>query len=325
MAGKMMVVHHKASRKATVVPTEDKRILKAAAYCRVSTMMDEQESSFETQRDYYTKLIDSRNGMENVGIYADRGFSGLRADSRPELQRLLRDCRNGKVDVVFVKSVSRLSRNLSECIGMVTELRSLGVGIIFEKENIDTLNHTNELYLNILSAMAQEESNSISQNIRWAHEMRARGGDPIRGGRYGYRRHKGKGGTASTWEIVEEEAERIRLIYSLALERKCYVEIREALDELEEEKGTGVRWTFFRIRHALTDVIYKGDLYPGEHYVADYLHGKTVKNRGEKPRYYIEDHHEAIVSKEDFDKVQILVQSHALDSYAFLAERRRKG
>lgn len=195
MAGKMMVVHHKASRKATVVPTEDKRILKAAAYCRVSTMMDEQESSFETQRDYYTKLIDSRNGMENVGIYADRGFSGLRADSRPELQRLLRDCRNGKVDVVFVKSVSRLSRNLSECIGMVTELRSLGVGIIFEKENIDTLNHTNELYLNILSAMAQEESNSISQNIRWAHEMRARGGDPIRGGRYGYRRHKGKGGT----------------------------------------------------------------------------------------------------------------------------------
>lgn len=313
MAGKIMQRTHHA---AAAGKTEDgcaRKFLRAAAYCRVSTLMDEQELSFETQKAYWTGKITSKPGMVLAGIYADRGFSGLHADSRPELQRLLTDCRNSRIDVVFVKSVSRLSRNLSECIAMIRELGSLGIGVVFEKENIDTLSHTNELYLSILSAMAQEESNSISRNIRWAHEMRARSGNPIRAPRYGYRKEKKPDGT-SRWVPDEEEAERIRLMFRLALDGGCWADIIGELNAMEKAKGTGTVWKYDRVKDTMKSVVYKGDLFTGSRYVADYLSGKCVRNHGERTRYYIEGHHEAIISPEDFDRVQELIKARKLRS-----------
>lgn len=152
--------------------------IRVAAYCRVSTEMESQQSSMEAQVRFFREQIQRHKGWELVGIYADEGISGGTAARRPEFQRLLRDCEEGKVDYIISKSISRFARNTLECLSIIRHLQSIGVQLIFEKENIDTGNAFSEMLLTVLAAFAQEESRSLSENQKWSIRKRFEEGDP---------------------------------------------------------------------------------------------------------------------------------------------------
>ena len=155
---------------------EPKRV---AVYCRVSTLLDVQDSSFETQRDAYIQMIDGRDDLVLADVYGDHGRSGASINRRLEFQRMLRDCEDGKIDIVMTKSISRFARNLRDCLTTIGRLRELGIPVLFEKEGIDTMDARSELLLNVLAVIAEEESLSIGQNMRWAYERRNAAGDPF--------------------------------------------------------------------------------------------------------------------------------------------------
>lgn len=280
--------------------------LRVAAYVRVSTKLEEQEGSYDIQVSYFTDKINANPGMTLVGIYGDLGKSGLKTKGRDGLARLMADCEAGKIDLILTKSISRFARNMADCAEMIRKLRELGVGIIFEKENINSKDAKCDLILNIFAALAQEESNSISQNSIRAHEQHAKEGRPISKGSYGYVR-KGK----QRWTVLEEEAERVRLAFQMASDGKNYSEIRRALDLLEERDDTGVKWKNNRIQYLLKNVVYTGDYY--SHKNVSLVPGKMVKNDGYRNRYYIEEHHDPIVSKGLFEWVQTVMERGLLN------------
>ena len=273
--------------------------IKTAAYCRVSTDKEEQEGSYEVQESYFRDLIESNPAMELVGIYGDKGKSGLKKSGRPGLQRLLADCRAGKVQLILTKSISRFARNMAECSGMVKELRKLGVNIIFQEQNIDTQNTAGDLILNIFAAIAEEESHSISQHTMKAHEQYAIEGRPFGRIAYGY-----KNGGDNSWVINEEEAPLVRKAFEMADAGKSYAEIRRTLNEM-----SNITWRQSRLKYLLTNVVYKGDYY--SHKTICIVPGQQVENKGYRDRIYIEEHHEAIVSPELFDRVQERIASKA--------------
>ena len=277
---------------------------RVAAYCRVSTLMEEQELSYESQCAYYENLIESRENMELVGIYGDQGFSGLHAEKRPEFQRLIADCTDGKVDLVMVKSISRFSRNTIDCQKYLNLLKEHGVTVYFEKEGLYSNDPQCELILKLLAAAAQEESNSISQTIKWANEKNCESGYPTRTCCYGYVKAKRHTGEKHIRVIDEEKAKRIRLMFELADKGQNAREIAKSLREYEEEHGVTARWTASNVRSRLQNEAYKGDLLTGKTYSPDILSGKRMKNNGQSPQYYIEEHHEPIVSPALFDRVQ---------------------
>ena len=279
-------------------------VRRTAAYCRVSTLSEDQGLSFDTQCGFYMDMIERDSTMELVGIYADQGFSGLNASRRKEFQRLIADCKAGKIDLVLTKSISRFSRNTVECIEYIKELKEYGVEILFEKEGMSSLDSRMEMILSIYASMAQHESCSHSENLRWARRRQAEMGDPVRGACYGYRTEKRPGGKTKHWVIHEEEAKRIRLIFSSAYQGYSYKEILERVNQMEEELGTGIRWTKERVRFALAREAYKGDILTDKKVTLDYLTKKAVKNTGQVDQYYLEQHHEPIVAPEIFDAVQ---------------------
>lgn len=296
---------------------------RVAAYCRVSTLSEEQELSFRTQTDYYKKKIAADPDKVLVGIYGDRGISGLGMEKRKELQRLINDCRNGLINIVMVKSVSRFSRNMSECVKTVNELRSLGITVVFEKEGINTSDPSSELFLNILASLAQEESNSISQNIRWARQKRAENGDPARQACFGYRLAPREKGKPRQWLIIREEAEIVKKVFNLALAGKTYPQILAELNELEKKRESSRKWGRERLLSTLQNEVYKGDVLTNKYYVPDYVTKKLVKNRGEHPQVYIEEHHDAIIEPKDFDRVQMMIKEGMLTARNE-TERRQK-
>ena len=277
---------------------------RVAAYCRVSTLMEEQELSYESQCAYYENLIENRENMELVGIYGDQGFSGLHAEKRPEFQRLIADCTDDKVDLVMVKSISRFSRNTIDCQSYLKLLKEHGVTVYFEKEGLYSNDPQCELILKLLAAAAQEESNSISQTIKWANEKNCESGYPTRTCCYGYVKAKRQAGEKHIWVIDEEKAERIRLMFELADQGMNAPEIAKALRQYEKEHGATARWTASNVRARLQNEAYKGDLLTGKTYSPDILSGKRMKNNGQSPQYYIEEHHDPIVSPALFDRVQ---------------------
>lgn len=295
---KMEVVNKKAEEKQA----EKTRV---AAYCRVSTLQDEQELSYESQRAYYEQLIESDGNMELVGIYGDQGFSGLHAKNRPEFQRLIQDCTEGKIDLVMVKSISRFSRNTIDCQKYLNLLKKHDVRVFFEREGLNSDDPQCELILKLLSAAAQEESNSISQTIKWANEKNSESGYPTRICSYGYvkadRTPKGK----HIWLVDEEKAKRIRLMFELADRGESAKDIAKALREYEKEHGETARWTAENVRRRLQNETYKGDILTCKTVTPDLLSGKRVKNTGQSAQFYIQDHHEPIVSRELFDRVQM--------------------
>ena len=278
--------------------------IRVAAYCRVSTLAEEQELSFDTQLDYYKTLFENDDRYYLVGVYGDQGITGLQADKRPQFQALMRDCRNGRIDEVYTKSVSRFARNFSECLEYARELKSLGVTVHFEKEAFTTADENIDMIFAVMAIVAQEEVNSISQSICWALDQRSRAGDPIMGARYGYIRDKKATDGIHRWHINEEEAKRVKMIYELFLDGLYHTAISKILNDYEKNRGCDQKWTAARVRGILQSEVYVGDILTFKTFTADYLTKKSKVNEGEREQQYIKNHHPGIVTREQYEKVQ---------------------
>ena len=281
---------------------------KVAAYARVSVEKDASLHSLAAQISYYSSLIQSRKDWEYAGVYADEGLSGTRA-SRPEFQRLLQDCRAGKIDMVLVKAISRFARNTVTMLETVRELKGLGINVYFEKENIHSMSGDGELMLTILASFAQAEAQSVSENCRWRIRKNFEAGIPVSNRLYGFRMKKGK------FYLVPQEAEIIREIFSMYLDGMGRTAIAERLNERGVPAPEGGKWLPGRLFDILRNEKYVGDLLMQKYYVSDYLTKKTVKNHGEREQFFIESNHECIVPRQVFDQVQAEMERRA-DKYS---------
>lgn len=304
--------------KGTIEKKSEKEVRRVAAYCRVSTLQDEQELSYESQCEYFEKLIASRADMVLVGVYGDQGFSGLIAEKRPELQRMLADARDGKIDLIIVKSISRLSRNMIDLQKMVNEMKSLGISIEFEKEGLKSDDPKFEMVVKFLSACAQEESNSISQAISWAFQKNNSLGKPTRICPFGFRKKPREKGEPHVWVVHEPEAELVRLAFRMKLKGATLAdigkELRKKQADLPEESQR--KWGYSAVRFMLENEAYIGDLLTQKTYTPDYLTKKSKRNKGEREQFYMEDHHPAIVKRKDFEKVGKILEREAAERKA---------
>ena len=291
---------------------EEKK-LRTAAYCRVSTASDTQDGSFEVQCAYYEKLIKEDPNMEFVGVYGDHGKSGRSMRGRKELNRLIKDCEAGKVDLVLTKSISRFARNMLECVNAIRQLSDLGVTVRFEKENLDTETMGGELMLGILATIAQEESNSISQNINWSRQKHVEKGQPWDVARYGYV----SVGKEHRWEVVDHEAEAVRQAFYMAGMCHTYGEIAEELTRMEAEDGNGRVWNKTPIVNLLRSETYIGNYLSNKECSIVDENGivKRTKNKGYVDQILIENHHPALVSKELYSVVQELLDHQTLGGH----------
>lgn len=272
---------------------------KVAAYARVSTGHIEQLHSLSAQISYYNSYIGSRGDWELVGIYTDAAVTGTK-DDRPGLKRLLIDCRAQKIDMVIVKSITRLARNTVILLGTVRELKELGIDIFFEKENIHTLSSDGELMLTLLASFAQEESRSLSENIKWAVRKKFEQGQ-LFGGRdmLGYYIQDG------ALHIIPEEAEIVKRIYRDYLSGMGIGKIAKNLNLEGVKSKSGGRWRHHVISRILRNERYTGDLLLQKTYHPDHINQKCIRNHGELPMYYVKNHHEAIIDRITFKKVQV--------------------
>ncbi len=289
-----------------------KDILCAAAYCRVSTLQEEQDGSFEIQERYWKKKIEKDPKLELVKVYGDR-ISGSSMWKRVEFLQMLQDAREGKIDIIYTKAISRFARNMAECLACVRELHSLGVRVIFENDGIDTDSQSGEMLLSVLSAIAQQELNEKSQAIKWAYNKANKSGKPCHKCPYGYRKVKdAEGKSTRDWEIDENEAERVRLAFNMAERGAGIMEIQDVLNAYEEERSTEFHWSDCRIRNLFTREAYMGDLLTNKSVCINYLTKESVKNTGQFDQYYITNHHPAIVSREQFERVRALFESREM-------------
>ena len=287
---------------------------RVAAYCRVSTLAEQQELSFETQCSFYRELIEKDPAMKLIGIYGDQGFTGLQTAQRKEFLRLMKDCEDGKVDVILVKSVSRFSRNTVECREYLAQLKQYGVSVQFEKEGLDSLDPRTDIILSIYASLAQSESCSHSENLRWAMKRRAEIGDPIRPAAYGYRSVKRPEESFHDWLIEPNEAKRVRYMFDLAYQGFAFFQIAELLNALEEADGTDVVWKGSRIKRILQNEAYRGDILTHKYVKLDYLNKKEVVNTGQVEQFYLEQHHKPMVDIDVYDTVQEYVNKGYLNS-----------
>lgn len=282
-----------------------KKKLRVAAYCRVSTDDEEQLTSYRNQIEHYTNKIKQNADWKLVGIFADEGITGVMAKKRDEFLKLINLCRDGKVDVIITKSISRFSRNVADTIKYVRELKALNVAVIFEKENIDTSKMTSEMILDMYGVFAQAESESISDNVRMGKRFGYKSGKvPMQYGQIlGYRR-----GENNEPEIVPEEAKIIELIYYKFLEGWSLPKLSKYLEEngYKTVKGS-TAWSKATIRGILTNEKYKGDVLMQKSYVVDLFSKKVAKNNGELPMYLVKNHHKPIIPREVWDKVQVVI------------------
>ena len=276
--------------------------LRVAAYCRVSTNSDEQLTSYKMQKKVYTELIQEKPEWCMAGIYADEGISGTRADKRDEFQRMIRDCYNHKIDYIITKSVSRFARNTAECIEFVRRLKALGIGVIFEEQNCDTLKCDSELLLTIHAGFAQAESESMSRNITWSFRKKFEQGEVV----FNYAKMVGyRKGADGQPEIIPEEAEIIRQIYDMFLAGMTLREIRDKLHEEGVELRCGkVKWSISTIQNILRNEKYCGDAILQKTITIDPISKIHKKNTGEAPMYYVKDNHVGIIDRETFNRTQ---------------------
>ncbi len=278
------------------------KVLRVAAYCRVSTTLEQQEGSYEAQVSYYTEKIKNNPNWKNAGIYADDGKSATNTKKRDDFNAMIEDCMAGKIDMVLTKSVSRFARNTVDSLQTIRKLKEKNIAVYFEKENINTLDGTGELLITILSSQAQEESRNLSENTKWGITRR------FENGIISINHKKFMGYTKDEdgeLVIVPEEAEIVKRIYRMYLEGSSILEITRALEADEIKTATGKdTWHPGVIEKMLVNEKYMGDALLQKTYTVDFLTKKRVKNNGIVPQYYIEDNHEAIIPKELFYKVQ---------------------
>ena len=289
-------------QKSILVDKEKYHQKRVAAYCRVSTDSEEQLTSYQNQMRVYTEMIAANKKWEFAGLYADEGISGTRADKRPEFQRMIHDCQNGKIDYIITKSVSRFARNTVECLEYVRSLKAQGIGIFFEEQNIDTLKNESELYLVIYAGFAQSESESISKHITWTYRKKFEEGKVS----FQYKNFLGyRKGADSQPEIVPEEAAIVERIYEMFLAGQPVKVIAQTLQaEKIEIPGKNLSFSKNMIMNILRNEKYCGDCILQKTVTVDCISKTRKANQGEAPMYIVENNHPAIISREVFNRVQ---------------------
>ena len=289
-------------KRSMAVDKEKYRQKRVAAYCRVSTDSEEQLVSYANQKKVYTEMIGSRKDWCFAGMFADEGKSGTRADKRPEFNKMINDCLAGKIDYIITKSVSRFARNTVDCLDYVRMLKSKGIGVYFEEQQIDTLKTDSELYLVIYAGFAQSESESISKNITWTVRNKFEEGIPV----FMYKRFLGyRKGADGEPEIVPSEAAIVERIFSLYLAGETVDNISKMMQvEHPQIPGKNISFSKGMIMSMLANERYCGDAILQKSVTVDCIEKKRKKNTGEAPMYYVQNSHPAIIDRVTFNKVQ---------------------
>ena len=286
----------------TVQSQAEKKQLRVAAYCRVSTEDEEQLTSYEAQVSYYTDKITSNPDWVMADVFADEGKTGTSVKSRKDFQRMIRQCRRGKIDLILTKSLSRFARNTLDTVKYTRELRQLGIPVIFEKENLNSISWESEFLLTLYGAFAQSESESISKNVSWGKRQAMKEGKVTIQYKHllGYIR-----GADGKPEIVPDQAEIIRFIFKRYLAGDTLRAIKAQLEAEQVPYITGeVAWNLSTLQSILQNEKYCGDVIMQKTFRKDCISKETVVNTGQLPKYWTQNHHEAIVSREIFDAVQ---------------------
>lgn len=304
----MATARDNLARRHIIIPVtqpEKAITLRVAAYCRVSTDSDDQMNSFAAQYNHYITMIGDHDNWEMADIYADEGISGRTAKKREDFQRMLDDCRKGRIDKILVKSISRFARNTAECLETIREIKALGISIFFEEHNIDTKMVSSEMLTAVIAACAQAESESISQNMRWSYQRRMESGEFITcKAPFGYRLIEGN-------LVVEEtEAEIVRKIYHLFLSGWNTAEIAEEITRMGIKSRDGLdHWGVKGVRYVLTNEKYVGDSLLRKRYTTEAFPPEKRHNHGEVAQYYVENTHPPIIDRDTFQCVQTLYRS----------------
>ncbi len=278
------------------------RQLRVVAYCRVSTKQEEQLNSYDTQKSYYTDRINAEPNWKFVGIFADKGITGTSIKRREEFKKMIKLCQQGKVDMIITKSISRFARNTVDCLTHTRMLKALGVDVYFEEQGIHSIQPEAEFYISIYGTIAQSESENISANVKWGKAQSAREGKVPFQCKYflGYKKDE-----QGQIVIVPEEAEVVKLIYRSFLDGESMYGIRLKLESMgiKTPRGSAV-WGQSLISSILTNEKYIGDVLVNKTYVEDCISRRVKVNNGEREKYYVENHHPAIIDRQTFARVQ---------------------
>ena len=304
-----LALEQKKYRVITIGATEKPQDLKlrVAAYARVSSASDDQLNSFAAQNKYYTSLISGKENWTMVDIYADEGITGTSIEKREDFKRMISDCRKGKIDRILVKSISRFARNTKECLETIRELKTLGISVYFEKENIDTAIVSGEMMTALFASFAQAESESISGNMRWSYQRRMRSGSYVPSKLpYGFIR------VDRTIQSESFQAKVVKRIFDeylngISVEK---IALRLRKDEVPCRAGS-VAWDSTTIRYILTNEKYMGDSLWQKYYTTDTLPFRTIRNRGERESFYAMGTHEGIVTEDEFKRANALMKQRA--------------
>jgi site-specific DNA recombinase len=289
-------------RVGNTVKAEDRPKLRVAAYCRVSTDSEEQATSYEAQVEHYTSYIKSNADWELAGIYADDGITGTNTKKREEFNRMIEDCMEGKIDMVITKSISRFARNTLDCLKYIRQLKDKNIPVFFEKENINSMDSKGEIMLTIMASLAQQESQSLSQNVKLGFQYRYQQGEvQVNHNRFlGYTKDENK-----RLVIVPEEAEVVKRIYWEYLKGASLLQIARGLEADGILTAANKRkWRPETLKKILQNEKYIGDALLQKTYTVDFLSKKRVVNNGIVPQYYVENSHEPIIPREIFMQVQ---------------------
>ena len=278
------------------------RRIRVAAYCRVSTKQEEQLNSYEVQKKFYTEKINSNPEWQMVGIFADKGITGTSVLKRDEFNKMIKLCKDKKIDMILVKSISRFARNTVDCLHYTRMLKTLGVDVFFEEQGIHSIKSDAEFYISIYGTIAQSESENISANVKWGKLQSAKEGKVV----FSYKNFLGyRKGADGKPEIDEEQAETVRMIYDRFLAGDSLKQIAEKLQREQRLSPAGKsEWSTSTIRSILSNEKYKGDAIINKTFTVDCLTKEVRKNRGERPKYYVENSHPAIIDTETFGRAQ---------------------
>lgn len=278
------------------------RRIRVAAYCRVSTKQEEQINSYEVQKKHYTEKINANPEWQMVGIFADRGITGTSVLKRDEFNKMIKLCKNKKIDMILVKSISRFARNTVDCLHYTRMLKTLGIDVYFEEQGIHSIKSDAEFYISIYGTIAQSESENISANVKWGKLQSAKEGKVA----FMYKNFLGyRKGTDGNPEIDEEQAETVKRIYDRFLAGDSLKQIAVKLQNEKRLSPSGRNeWSTATIRSILSNEKYKGDAIINKTFTVDCLTKEIRKNNGERPKYYVENNHPAIIDAETFGRVQ---------------------
>ena len=291
------------AKEETLQDQKKKKNLRVAAYCRVSTKKDEQLNSYENQRDYYTEKIMANPNWTMADIFADEGITGTSACKRKDFLRMIRQCRKGKIDMILAKSVSRFARNTVDTLSYTRELRSMGIPVIFEEQNINSIYPESEFLITIHGAFAQSESEGISSRVKWGKHQAMRTGKA----NIQYKTLLGyEKGPDGEMVVNAEQAETVRKIYELYLSGQTLRNIKETLETggFKNTAGT-TEWTTSNLRTILSDEKYCGDVLLQKTFIRDCISKQVIRNTGQLPMELIQNHHDAIIPRERFGAGQI--------------------